>query len=402
MRILVHASTPVYPFFDGTQLRTFHVTPYLAERHTLDLVQERWPWEETTAPISPTGYPADWLNRYFRKVVNVWHTPGERLRYRMVRHCPELYRVLDDVLATGNYDAIYAPNESFPLYAYDRRCQDLPVLTGPTDSEHLHYRRALRLARHPRNIARLLIRWGLYRLYQVRVLNKMTYWTMVAERDAADMRRLSGKCKIRVIPNGVDSDWTALPPNYPRDSRTVVFLGTLGSDAVNEVAVKWLLKFVWPAVVTLVPGAKLAVVGRDPSSELRDLGNNTRNVTVTGYLADPRPYLWQAGIFVLPMRSGAGIKNKLLEAWAAGCAVVSTPLGVEGVAHAVDKSNVLLAARPQAIVGALVDLMNDAGKQQSLGEMGRQTATQYYGWRAVAAQLEGYLLEISKGFAGQR
>jgi glycosyltransferase involved in cell wall biosynthesis len=120
------------------------------------------------------------------------------------------------------------------------------------------------------------------------------------------------------------------------------------------------------------------------------------NTAVVGFVTDPRPYLWQAGLFVLPMQSGAGIKNKLLEAWAAECAVVSTPLGTEGVEYVKDKGNVLIAASPQEMIAAVVSLMTDVDQQKRLGETGRQTAVQHYSWQSAAAQLERYLTEIAE------
>jgi glycosyltransferase involved in cell wall biosynthesis len=236
----------------------------------------------------------------------------------------------------------------------------------------------------------------LYALYQLRVMNRIPNWTMVAERDAQNMQRLSPRCKIQVIPNGVDVDGfsSATAAHAPC---TAVFVGTLGAAAPNEIAVEWFLRQVWPIVVKAIPEARFTIVGRGASPALEALGCQSKNVTVTGFVPDTRPYFWEAGVFVLPMQSGSGIKNKLLESWAAGCAVVSNKLGVEGVQGAQHEDNVLIWDRPLEMANGLIGLMRDPIRQRELGTRGQDTVRRYYSWKVVAEKIEEYMNEIADG-----
>lgn len=399
MRILVHSYVPVYPYYDGAGLRVFHLTPYLTAQHTCDLIQERWPWESQASPLGPPGYPADWLEQQYRHVWNIQHRSDERLRYGWVWQSSELQRLIGEILDQGTYDAVWSGNDTLPIYLQANQHSHTPVLIAPTDSMHLHYWRNLRHTRTPKHWAWILAKWALYALYQVRVLNRMPYWTMVAERDADSIRLLSSHAQIRVIPYGIDSERFA-HPDTERNPQGVVFLGTLGHSSTNERAIEWFLRGVWLRVVQVRPGASFRIVGRNPSQHIMDLARQCVNVTVTGYVKDPRPYLWKAGIAVLPMRSGAGIKNKLLEGWAAGCAVVSTRLGIEGVQQVQHGENVLIADKPAEMAELLTELMCNPSRQRELGASGRETVRQFYTWKAIARQLEAYLTEIADQSVG--
>jgi glycosyltransferase involved in cell wall biosynthesis len=379
-------------------LRVFHITPFLTTRHTCDLIQERW-WSETlTKPLTPPGIPHDWLQRHYRYVWDIYHSRGERLHYGWVWEAPALWQLLDQILVPGAYDAIWSGNDTLAFYLQSGRYDHTPVLISPTDSMHLQYWRQIRHEKISGRKIRLIIKWLLYTIYQLRVMNKFPYWTMTSERDASNMKHLSPGCEIRVIPYGVDVEYFKPPSWISRNPFSVIFLGTLGDSSPNEIAVKWFLHNVWPDIINRNHQAEFTIVGRNPSRSLLVLSNQFANVKITGYVEDVRPYLWRAGIAVLPMQSGAGIKNKLLEAWAAGCAVVTTHLGVEGVRHALQGENVLICNDAKSMAETLIELMSKPFRQQQLGDAGRETVQQFYTWEAIASQLEVYLMEIVNSY----
>lgn len=394
MRLLIHSYAPVYPLRNGTGIRILGATPYLTSRHTCDLVQERWNWEEDVSPLGISNHPDGWLEDRYGNVWNIRHREGERCHYRWVWESSALQNLIDELLMSGEYDAVWSGGDTLPLYIRSDHLDRTPLLINPHDSMHLHYRRELRQSNDPMRWMRTLTKWALYAFYQVRVLNKMPYWRMATNRDARSMRRLSPNAHIRVIPNGVSAEWFA-PPYTDRDPLTVVFLGTLGYRTTNEISIEWFLRQVWPGVTRSVPGASFMIIGRGASQHLMDMSARHANVKVTGYVEDPRPYLWNAGIFILPMQMGAGIKNKFLEAWAAGCAVVSNRIGAECLQHVHNGENSLVADDPEAMTDALIDLMRDPSSQRDLGVRGQETVRESYTWSAVAARLEQYLMDIA-------
>ncbi|MGA8033892.1 MAG: glycosyltransferase family 4 protein, partial [Casimicrobiaceae bacterium] len=108
---------------------------------------------------------------------------------------------------------------------------------------------------------------------------------------------------------------------------------------------------------------------------------------------DVRPYLARARVFVCPMRSGAGIKNKILQAWSMGKAIVSTTAGV-GSLKTEEGRNILIRDTPEEFAAAVVDLLRDPARAARLGEAGRRTIEAHYTWAAKTGELETLMQQI--------
>ncbi len=79
-------------------------------------------------------------------------------------------------------------------------------------------------------------------------------------------------------------------------------------------------------------------------------------IQVTGYIADPQPCLEKAGVFIVPLLSGGGMRVKIIDAWRWGLPVVSTSIGAEGI-HCKPGENILIADNPQAFADAIVEVL---------------------------------------------
>src|SRR6185436_6066393 len=104
---------------------------------------------------------------------------------------------------------------------------------------------------------------------------------------------------LSVLPNGVDLDYFCPNPAMQRKPETIVFSGKMSYHA-NISMVKYLVAEIMPRVWKIRPGARLIIVGKDPSTEIKELGRNPL-ITVTGTVDDIRPFLWQATVSVVPL-----------------------------------------------------------------------------------------------------
>jgi GT2 family glycosyltransferase len=102
----------------------------------------------------------------------------------------------------------------------------------------------------------------------------------------------------------------------------------------NVDAAQWFVQSIWPQVIAAVPEAQLYLVGSEPPPEVRGLSGS--NITVTGAVSDPdlAAIYQQTAIAVVPLRYGAGVKGKLIEALSYGIPVVTTSVGTQGVPDA--------------------------------------------------------------------
>lgn len=102
--------------------------------------------------------------------------------------------------------------------------------------------------------------------------------------------------------------------------------------APNVDSVRYTIAELWPRVRAALPGATLHLYGAYPSAMISALAGK-HGVRVPGQVADHRRALGQHRVLLAPLRFGAGIKGKVLEAWASGTAVAGSPVAFEGIAE---------------------------------------------------------------------
>jgi len=219
-----------------------------------------------------------------------------------------------------------------------------------------------------------------------RLLREMDTLTAVAPRDARTLGRVAGR-SVHVIPNGIDvPEWKGRAHREP----LVVFTGTMHFPP-NEAAAIYFVRRIWPrirkAARRWTPGQKLrfAIVGSRPTRAVQELARH-EGVEVTGYVDDVGAWLRRASVAVVPMVSGSGMKNKVLEACAAACPVVTTPLGAAGLPVG-EAHGILRAETPDAFASTVVELVEDAARRERMGRAGREMVAGRFTWHAAAREL---------------
>jgi glycosyltransferase involved in cell wall biosynthesis len=172
----------------------------------------------------------------------------------------------------------------------------------------------------------------------------------------------------------------------------LIFIGAMDNLA-NIDAARYFSLEIFPQVQQRYPDATLALVGAKPVPEVSEL-STLPGIEVTGRVPSMAEYLHQATVCVIPMRTGFGIKNKTLEAMAAGVPVVASDRGLEGLA--VDGANVpLRALRANTLeeyVAAISQLFEDAQLRQQLCDQGRSLIESEYTWERAGQRYEQVLL----------
>ena len=111
-------------------------------------------------------------------------------------------------------------------------------------------------------------------------------------------------------------------------NHNIVFVGSMFYDP-NVVAAVYFVNEVLPGIIKKYPDVKFFIVGNRPTKEVQKLASE--HVVVTGYVDDVWPYLENAGVVVVPMMSGAGLQNKILEALSIRACIVTTITGAGGL-----------------------------------------------------------------------
>lgn len=186
---------------------------------------------------------------------------------------------------------------------------------------------------------------------------------------------------VAVYPNALPE----IPaPDVP-ESNCIVFSGNLEYHP-NVAAVRWFHSRIWPRLRERIPGLEWRLVGRNPHA-IASLMHGDDRIRVTGAVDDAIAKLAAAKVCIVPLLSGSGTRFKILEAWAAGRAVVSTSLGAEGLGARAGE-HLLIADDPESFAHAVIDALETPEQRRRLGENGRALYEQRFTWPAAWRDLE--------------
>ena len=288
------------------------------------------------------------------------------------------------VIATEAIDVVHV--RQLPMAAYAPDLGSTPGLLELIDAETLASSRDLA------GTLRAAVRGRVARAIERRAVRPFPVVTVVADADAAALRRLVPGTRVEVIPNGVDADRFRPRPDEAVAPGSIAFVGAM-SFAPNVAAARWFVAEVLPLLRAHRPDVAVTIVGRDPTAEVTALAGDP-SVTVTGAVDDVRPYLAQAAVIVAPMVSGSGIKNKILEAMAMQRPVVATGLAADGLAASVGR-DLLVADGTAAFAAAVESLLADPDRAAAIAAAGRALVEQRYTWQACAAGYSALYAELA-------
>ena len=170
-----------------------------------------------------------------------------------------------------------------------------------------------------------------------------------------------------------------------RTTTDILFVAGFGHPP-NVDAAKWLVADIFPRIKMQVPAAKLILAGSNPTNEVKALAGAA--VTVTGYLSDQAldAYYERVGVAVVPLRFGAGVKGKVLEALHHALPLVTTSVGAQGL-EGLD-AVVPVHDEADAIADALVVIMLNPGKWMSVAQQGSDYVHAQFSQGALRAVFE--------------
>jgi glycosyltransferase involved in cell wall biosynthesis len=226
-------------------------------------------------------------------------------------------------------------------------------------------------------------------------------WTC-SDEDARQLHALySPRAPVAVIPNGVRVD-TAPSPHRGRPSdgavRTLVFPG-IYSYPPNAAAASFLIDELVPRLAEAcdIP-FRMQLVGPMPTPAMLAAAERDSRIEVTGPVRDVRTFLDEASVMPVPLVHGSGTRLKVLEAFAAGLPVVSTPKGVEGLAVEGER-HLRIARTPDEFVESILALWEDTALAERLTAAARALVIERYSWDAIAPKIRTEIGSLSRARA---
>jgi glycosyltransferase involved in cell wall biosynthesis len=327
------------------------------------------------APPEPT-----WWGRQAHRTLR---QPYFKTRVRTPRFHAEQCRRIHDVFSRGDFEVVYADGLSMSQYIAGAKL-GAPAVIDIHDCLSLLHKRGSEF--QPNRLRKIAVWAEAASIAREERSLSRTFRRIITNSDVdeAYIKLLDRRANTLTIGNGVDADYFKSVAAAADMSR-LVFTGVMGYGP-NEDAAVYFAQDILPLIHARHPEAEFFVVGNSPTDRVAALAQ-ARGVHVTGGVPDMRPYLESAGIFVCPLRFGAGVKNKILAALAMSRPVVATTLSVEGLDLA-DGQDLLLADEPAQFASRVVQLMEDPVYARQLGNHGQTTVKSKYSWETSANLIE--------------
>ena len=194
----------------------------------------------------------------------------------------------------------------------------------------------------------------------------------------------SQRTRITVIGNGVELRPYAPPPTAPR----VGFVGAMDYPP-NVDAVCRFAERVWPLIRREIPEATFRIVGRRPTARVRGLARHP-GIEVVGEVPDVGRHVDDCPVHAILLCVARGLQNKVLEAMAAGRAVVLSSAAARGIGGK-DGRDYLIADDPRSAANAIVSLLRNPDHAAALGCSARAFVQECFNWDRELGRLEALL-----------
>ena len=406
---MLSSTFPYPPSAGGTEVRTFHLVRALQQRHAVTLVTQRSPFNtdagvnadadvellrqevetlvEFPLPVRGNANGASGMLGKLGRLgaAAVWGIPVN-VRHR---YSPALQAWVDQAVAAGQFDLITCEHSVNAVYIRPAFRQRLRTVLNAHSLMGSSLRAQIAAGASVQPWRDRLSLPAIDR-YERRFQQQFERIVVTTEGDRQQFVALGNGAAggeasnggVWVVPNGVD---LALFPQRPADpdGRRLVFVGAMDSPH-NVDAAQFFVEAVLPAVRSRYPEVTFSIVGQRPAVAVQALAAQP-GVSVLGAVPSVALALHPATVCVLPLRLGFGIKNKTLEAMAAGVPVVGSDRALEGLT--VDGKGVpLRALRANTVdeyVAAIERLFDYPDLRRHIASQARSLIEQHYTWEKI-------------------
>jgi sugar transferase (PEP-CTERM/EpsH1 system associated) len=232
----------------------------------------------------------------------------------------------------------------------------------------------------------------LLRAEEARLARRAHATLLVSEPEAALLAgRLpaGSSARIEVLGKGIatvrcDPSRIEPHPALAGEGPRIVFTGQMDYPP-NVEAARRLVERLMPRILASHPDARLHVVGRAPTNELRAL-DGVNGARVWGEVPDVRPFLAAASLAAAPLAIARGVQNKVLEAMAMARPVVLAPAAATGIAGE-DGEHFAVADHDDTFAARMLELIDDRAAAHRMGAAARRLVQERMSWPAMLAKL---------------
>ena len=380
-----------YPLIGGDRIKSFHLLKHLAKSHNITLItfyQGHEDYHEYQKEIENLGV----------KVIVIPLNPIKS----SIASIPRLYQFkpleiyfyyqqafkskVKEYLQTENPDLIISFFMRTAEYVKNVPAHKILIAE---DSRILYQTRS---AKDSKNIIQKLVR--LYEVitlkhYEPKIMNNFDIATFVTKEDIEFSKKRNQNVKYRLLTNGTEVD-KFIPSDFNL-RKYILFTGKLDLWA-NDLMIKRIVENILPKIREKFPDIKFQIVGAKAPPMIKKYAK-LPNIELHENVPDFTPYLQQARVFLHPHLGGSGIQNKVLEAMSAGCPVVTTPSGNQGI-EGIHSEHLMIARNDQELAQYSIEILQNDQLAQKISENGRELILKTHSWEIIYQKMDEIIFEL--------
>ncbi|MEK7581077.1 MAG: glycosyltransferase family 4 protein [Patescibacteria group bacterium] len=393
MKILMITPYLPYPLVSGGQIRTYNLLKNLSSKHKITLVSFiREPKEKQyLKDLKP--FCENILVYQRRKawsplnIILAAVTPYPFLVSIYISR--SLRRDISNLLEKENFDLIHA--ETF--YVMPNIPQtNVPIFLVEQVIEYLVYQRFVEGLPSWFTFLKPFLKFDVAKIKWW----EKHYWTRakrlaaMSQDDKNFIEGIDSSLKVDVVANGVDIHYFANIKKQKTNKPTILFVGNF-KWLPNRDAAQFLVKDIWPLIKSQITDARLWIVGRNPTPDLKNYASG--DISIDEGVGDIRTAYGKSDVLLAPIRNGRGTKYKILEAMATKTAIVGTPLATEGI-NIINNKHALIGESAKDLAEKTIRLLKNHEESKTLAQNAYELVATDYNWKKISNSLDKVYREV--------
>ena len=276
---------------------------------------------------------------------------------------PEFEQKLIEKLQASRYDIIQL--EGFFMSSYlpvIRQYSTAKIVLRAHNIEHLIWERHNNFVANPIKKAYFKIQTKRLKKQELKAFKQVDYIVPITSIDERIIAQWMDKSKMQTVLTGVDLAEYQLEKDPVFETKSVFCFGSM-DWLPNQQAIEWFLEKCWPMILDKIPSCKFIIAGRNIPESFKQKAS--ANIQILENVPTSNEIYSRFNVMVVPLQSGSGLRIKIVEGLSFGKAIVTTPIGCEGI-KVQNKRDLLIAETPESFAEAVIELVENSETRNSI------------------------------------
>ena len=380
-----------YPIVGGERVKQYHIIKHLAKNNNVNIVSfdRNYPVTENDVKqmkemgIESYVFHLNKFKSYFSAAL-----------YSPFRHPLEIEffwdgrfrNKINEIIRTQKIDLII--NYFLRTAEFVKNFKIKKILMAE-DCRWFYQQKTYKISKNPRQKLIRYFESVKLRNYESAIMDYFDLTTLVSQKDLDCMKTVNQNAKLEILTNGVDTE-KYLIKNNSENRKDLIFVGKL-DVWINRLMLNKIINKIFPKIKSQIHDIKLHIVGANPAKDL--LKKSDSNIIVHNYIEDFSGLLNESAVFLHPHEGGSGIQNKLLEAMACGCPVVTSVSGANGI-EIINGETGFIANTYNDFIRYALNILNDLELRKKISANSRAYIEKHHKWEYVFQKLDEQILNV--------